>query len=136
MGSRMGLPLEVDKHSGVPIYFQLGQRIRLLIHQGALRSGDAMPTVRGLAVQLGVNANTVARVYRELQGDGLLRLERGVGTFVAEVADTVPARADLRRLEAKVLELIQLARQAGLTSNELSQFIETRWQETQDASRL
>ena len=43
-----------------------------------------MPTVRALAVDLGVNANTVARVYRDLQSQGVLRLERGVGTFVAD----------------------------------------------------
>ena len=81
----MNFPLKIDKRSGIPIYIQLGESIRLLIREGKLKPGDDLPTVRSLAVQLGINANTVARVYRELQTDGLLRLERGIGTFVAEL---------------------------------------------------
>ena len=77
-----GLAVDIEKGSAVPIYAQLRDQIRLLIHRGALVPGDMMPTVRALAVDLGINANTVARVYRDLQSEGLLRLERGIGTSV------------------------------------------------------
>ena len=80
----MELRIEIEKRSAVPIYAQLRDQIRLLVLRGALAPGDSMPTVRALAVDLGVNANTVARVYRDLQTEGVLRLERGVGTFVTE----------------------------------------------------
>jgi DNA-binding transcriptional regulator YhcF (GntR family) len=71
----------------------------------------------------------VARVYRELQSEGLLRLERGVGTFVGESLGPVLSKTDLRRIEDKAVELIRLARRAGIGVSELSQLIESRWQE-------
>ncbi len=80
-------PIQIDKRSGIPVYVQFGEQIRLHIKRGFLKVGDALPTVRSLAVELGINANTVARVFRDLQTEGVLRLERGVGSFVAETAD-------------------------------------------------
>ncbi len=123
------LPISIDKRSGVPIYLQLAERIRLLVREGRLRPGNPLPTVRALAVDLGINANTVARVYRELQAEGVLRLERGLGTTVADTSLPQVPRADFRQIEKKVAELIRLARQAGLRASELSQLIESRWQE-------
>lgn len=131
----MTLPIRIDKQSGIPIYVQLGERIRLLVHEGTLEPGEGMPTVRTLAVQLGINANTVARVYRELQSAGVLRLERGVGTFVADPGGAKPSTADFRQLEEKIAEIIRLGRRAGMSAAEISQFIETRWQEVHDVSR-
>jgi GntR family transcriptional regulator len=131
----MVLPISIDKHSGIPIYVQLGERIRLLIREGTLGPGDAMPTVRALAVQLGINANTVARVYRELQGAGVLRLERGIGTFVSEGGERRVEKKELKQLEKKAFDVIRIARQVGMSSGELSQLIETRWQEVSDATR-
>lgn len=126
------LPIMVDKHSGIPVYIQLGERIRLLIREGRLQAGDPLPTVRELAVELGINANTVARVYRELQADGVLRLERGVGTSVAETRWDVPTADDFREMEQKAMELIRLAKAAGMRCGEVSQLIEARWQESEN----
>lgn len=126
----MGLAVEIDRESGIPVYVQLGEQIRLLIRRGALRPGDPMPTVRALAVDLGCNANTVARVYRDLQQDGLLRLERGLGSFVSEA---LPKRTlteqDFKVIRQKTTELVAVSRRAGLSSSELSQFVETVWKE-------
>ena len=92
-----------------------------------------MPTVRSLAVELGVNANTVARVYRDLQRDGLLRLERGVGTFVAETGGSrAVGEKDFRSIARKATELIDLGRRAGLRVGELTQLVETLWKENAD----
>lgn len=124
--------VKIDKSAGVPIYVQLAEQIRLLTHEGVLRNGDPMPTVRTLAVWLGINANTVSRVYRDLQVDGVLRMERGVGTFVDGASQPMKQR-DFKALEDKVLEVIRLGRDAGMTSAEVSQMIEIRWKESRDA---
>ena len=130
----MELDVTIEKGSAVPIYAQLSQQIRLLIRRGALSPGDSMPTVRSLAVELGINANTVARVYRDLQREGLLRLERGVGTFVAENGEgRVVEEGDYRSLTAKAAELIDLGRRAGLRVGELTQLVETLWKENANA---
>ncbi|MHC4443815.1 MAG: GntR family transcriptional regulator [Planctomycetota bacterium] len=125
----MNFPLKIDKRSGIPIYIQLGESIRLLIREGKLKPGDDLPTVRSLAVKLGINANTVARVYRELQTDGLLRLERGIGTFVAELNSSAASESDFKELEKRVVQVIKLSQKTGMSAAELSQFIQSRWQE-------
>jgi GntR family transcriptional regulator len=66
----------------MPLYAQLTRAIEFAITTGRLRVGEQLPTVRQLAVDLRVNANTVARVYAELERSGILETRRGVGTFV------------------------------------------------------
>lgn len=66
-----------------PIYAQLERAIRFAIATDRLRVGEQLPTVRQLAVELKINANTVARVYAELERAGVLETRRGVGTFVS-----------------------------------------------------
>ncbi len=126
----MKLPININQENGIPVYIQLGEQIRILIREGILKTGDLMPTTRGLAVELGINANTVARVYRDLQAVGQLRLQRGVGTFVAEGAERPMAKKELKLLEKKVAELIEISKEAGISPVELAQFITTRWKET------
>lgn len=66
----------------LPLYAQLERAIRHAIAIEKLRVGDQLPTVRQLAVNLRINANTVAKVYAELERAGLLETRRGIGTFV------------------------------------------------------
>lgn len=127
------LPVELNKDSGIPLYIQVREQIRLLIHQGILKPGDPVPTVRALAVQLGINANTVARIYRELEQDRLLDLRRGLGTFVAKGDQIRPARPrDLQKIEAWVRDLIALAQASGLGAVELYQMIERHWMDVKE----
>jgi len=123
---------QIDRGSPLPVYVQLAEQIRLLVHRGLLAPGDPMPTARALAVDLGINANTVSRVYRELQQQGLLRLERGVGTFVdrPRSAATLEER-DYRRIARRARELVTQAREAGLTARELAQLVERTWKEVE-----
>ncbi len=79
----MGGLLTVDPRHPTPLYAQLEQGIRGAIAAGRLPPGAQLPTVRQLAVELKVNANTVARVYADLERAGVLETRRGVGTFVA-----------------------------------------------------
>ena len=126
MGSSM--PFQIQKDSGIPLYIQLEGQVRLLLQQGDLQPGDMMPTVRALAVELGINSNTVARVYRDLQQAGVLVLRRGVGTFVSEdLTAKALHRKELEELDRKVDELITLCRRLQIAPRILSQFIESRW---------
>ncbi len=130
----MELDVTIEKGSAVPIYAQLSEQIRLLIRRGALVPGNPMPTVRSLAVELGINANTVARVYRDLQRESLLRLERGVGTFVAKGGESrAVGEGDYRSIADKASELIDLGQRAGLRVGELTQLVETLWKENTNA---
>ncbi len=132
----MELRIEIEKRSAVPIYAQLRDQIRLLVLRGALEPGDGMPTVRALAVDLGINANTVARVYRDLQSEGILRLERGVGTFVADRRqDRALGEGDFEAIAGKAAELVELSRQAGLRAGEVTQLIDNLWKEKDHADR-
>ncbi len=126
----------IDRSSPRPVYVQLQDQIQLLIHRGVLSQGDPMPTVRALAVELGVNANTVTRVYRDLQAQGVLRLERGVGTFVDEPkeAQTLTTR-EYQSISKRVEELVTLCQRSGLTSRELIQLVGSTWKESQSDSK-
>jgi len=122
----MELSIHVDKHSGIPIYIQLREQFHLLLRRGVLTVGDSMPTVRSLAVELGINANTVSRVYRDLQNEGLLRLERGVGTTVAGGGETLTiGKREFERMSEKARELVALGHRCGLNAGELARLVET-----------
>ncbi len=97
----MGLVLAIDPGDPTPIYAQLERALRAAIASGHLRPGDQLPTVRELAVELKVNANTVARVYVALERDGALETRRGVGTFVSTTPPKpIPQRERERRLRS------------------------------------
>jgi len=128
----MKLPLALNRQSGIPIYVQLEEQIRLLIHTGSLRPGDPLPTVRELAVSMGINYNTIARVYRDLQRMGVLHLKRGIGTFVAEpVQENIASAEDLKALEKIIRRLIPAAKNAGLSKAQLFRFLEIKLKESE-----
>ncbi|PYP83414.1 MAG: GntR family transcriptional regulator [Blastocatellia bacterium AA13] len=87
----------------MPLHHQLERAIRFGIATGKLTIGDQLPTVRSLAVDLKINANTVAKVYAELERTGILETRRGVGTFVKarhfEAAKDRDRERELREVE-------------------------------------
>jgi GntR family transcriptional regulator len=96
--------LTLDHRHPTPIYAQIDHALRAAIATGRLPSGAQLPTVRQLAVDLAVNANTVARVYSDLERAGLLETRRGVGTFVAA---SPPAVAQRRGRDNELRAIIQ-----------------------------
>ncbi len=81
----------VDPRSGVPLYLQLIEQITRAVALGSLAPGEQLPTVKALALDLTINPNTVARVYRELERDGVIETSPGRGSFVR--ANGTPAAA-------------------------------------------
>jgi GntR family transcriptional regulator len=91
----------LDAADVTPIYAQVERSLRAAIAAGRLKAGDQLPTVRELAVELKVNANTIARVYSELERAGVFETRRGVGTFVrASRGEARTASEHARRLRA------------------------------------
>src|SRR5713226_7636419 len=76
------LPLQLQPESHVPLYIQLRDQLRALVHTGELRPGDRIPASRELATQLGVHRTTVANAYAELESEGLIQGHVGRGTFI------------------------------------------------------
>lgn len=98
----------LDTKHPLPIYAQLDRALRAAIATGRLAPGEQLPTVRQLAVELSVNANTVARVYLDLERAGVLEARRGVGTFVAMKQPAMTAASEregeLRALVRRALD--------------------------------
>jgi GntR family transcriptional regulator len=120
----------IDLRDSTPIYAQLDRGLRAAIASGRLNPGDQLPTVRQLAVDLRVNANTVARVYADLERAGILETRRGVGSFIrASAAEARPPDEHQRRLRAFVTRVLADASTAGFTPGELVELITSHGKE-------
>jgi GntR family transcriptional regulator len=122
----------VDPRSGLPIYIQLSDQVKRAIALGALSPGEQLPTVKALALELTINPNTVARVYRELERDGVIETSPGRGSFVrANSAGAVTqhqAIAELARRE--IDDTVRELKSLGLERAELHALFEDalkRW---------
>jgi len=112
--------LFIDPRDRTPIYAQLDHGLRAAIATGRLRPGDQLPTVRQLAVDLRINANTVARVYSELERAGIIETRRGVGSFIAATPEEAhPPRERERRLRQFVTRVLADADRSGFTLDDL-----------------
>ena len=112
--------VSIDPRDPTPIYAQLDRGLRAAIATNRLRPGDQLPTVRQLAVDLRINANTVARVYGELERAGVIETRRGVGSFIsATPVQAVPPREHERRLRAFVTRVLADAETAGFSVNDV-----------------
>jgi len=101
--------LEIDHHSGVPIYRQLIEQIRRQIMSGQLSEGEQLMSVRELAAQLRVNPMTISKAYALLEVEGLVERRRGIGLFAARL------RKDQKeRTKGKLLE--EIMRKAAVTA--------------------
>jgi len=78
------LKFSLDATNGVPFYKQIILQVEMAIADGRLDTGDQLPTVRSLAVELQVNPNTVARAYSELEIRGIVTTQQGTGTFISD----------------------------------------------------
>lgn len=115
--------LTLDPSHPTPLYAQLEHGIRAAIATGRLAPGAQLPTVRELAVELSVNANTIARVYVDLERAGVLQTRRGVGTFVAsEPPPQVVQKKSQRDLELRALvqRFLDEAAVRGFAADEVS----------------
>ena len=102
----------VDPHSGIPIYVQIKEQIKKAVATGLLSEGQQMPSVRELALKLTINPKTIAKVYQELEREGVLQTARGLGSFVAERRENSGPQQEAsldRALEKLMVEAYQLS---------------------------
>ncbi len=111
--------MKIDAGSHVPIYRQIADQIRTAIAAGVYRPGEALPSLRVLALDVKVNPNTVQRAYDDLLRQGTVYSRRGKGLFVAEQG-TVTAQQGTEKSLARALdEAIRNARAAGMHANQI-----------------
>lgn len=109
----------IDIHSSVAVYVQIENHVQFAISSGRLKPGDQLPSVRELSERLGVNPNTVAKAYRDLEVMGLLYTRRGMGVFVNKGIES-KCREDCRkRIIGRLHEVAAEAKAAGMPQKEI-----------------
>jgi len=88
--------------SGTPVYLQLVDQVKAAVASGALRTGEALPSIRPLAEELRVNRNTVAKAYAELESQGVIETMAGRGCFVRQAGSPLRKAVRLERLAAVI----------------------------------
>src|SRR5262249_15729662 len=109
---------------GVPIYVQLMEQVKHAIETGALRAGDQLPGIRPLAEELVINPNTVAKVYRELEHEGVIELRHAAGAFVSSNGGAKKLTDKLRQAQTVVSTAVQRLRAHGVTDEEIRRLFE------------
>lgn len=115
----------LDPKSGVPFYKQIILQIEMAIADGRLTSGDQLPTVRGLAVNLKVNPNTVAKAYNELELKGVVTTQQGTGTFISNKKISLTEIERERVLSELTRPFISNAHAYGFKLEDLIKYLKT-----------
>lgn len=128
------LTLQLDFHSGLPIYTQIVDQIQSQLANGFLKPGDQLPTVRALALELRVNFNTVARAYRMLDEARIISTQQGRGTYITEIPPPeVTEKLRQESLSALTHRYIKEAFRLGFSQREISQMVKDNlksWKES------
>ncbi len=109
----------ISNSSGQPIYEQIVTQIKGLIISGELNEGDALPSMRVLAKELRISVITTKRAYEELEKEGFIASMTGKGSFVASKNTNLIKEENLRKIEASMAHIVEIANQCGLQLDEL-----------------
>jgi GntR family transcriptional regulator len=111
---------------GAPIYQQIVNQVKYLVASGRLAPGEELPPIRTLAEQLGINPNTVARAYRDLELAGLVAKRRTAGTYISGAGSPLARRERLKILTERIDALLAEARQLGVSTEEVIDLLRRR----------
>lgn len=118
------LEFSLDPKGGIPYYKQIIIQVEMAISDGRLISGDQLPTVRSLAVDLKINPNTVARAYNEMEIRGIVITQQGTGTFISDREITLTDVERERILSTLVRSFLSQAAAYGLNKKDLIEFLQ------------
>jgi GntR family transcriptional regulator len=109
----------LDPKAGIPFYRQIIDQIKFGIASGSLKAGEQLPTVRGLAVDLKVNLNTVSKAYKELEIQRILETQLGTGTFIGKLDIKIPESERTSKLESICNEFTTIAHSYGFSITDI-----------------
>lgn len=116
-------------HSGVPIYRQLTEQIRRMVASGKLSAGDALPSIRDLALRHAINPMTVSKAYSLLENEGVLERHRGKPmTVAARKTKQASVAARIESLDTHLENLILAGRQLELELEEIGAALRDKWE--------
>ena len=121
------LKIVIQPQGTLAIYEQIMNQLKNAIVTGQLSTGEALPSIRGLAGELNVSVITTKRAYVELEKEGLIRSVAGKGFYVCEYNTDYLKEKQLMMLEKRLGELIADAKQAGLSCEDLKEMVDTEW---------
>jgi len=117
------ISFSLDQNDDVPIYRQIIRQIEYAVLSGRLKSGDRLPTIRSLAVELKTNPNTIAKAYGELEIRGILATQVGSGTYISDKKPTPGEEGPERKVRELVSRFIKDMRDLGVEKRELARVI-------------
>ena len=123
--------IRLDFRSSQPIYEQIISQYKFLTLQGYLKSGDAIPSVRHLAMDLEITPGPVAKAYREMEKQGLIETLRGKGTFIADIPERVRDEGVVKQVKEGLKEQCMELIYQGFNSSEIIRLIEEILEELQ-----
>ena len=119
----------ISNTSDTPLYQQIKDQITDAILKGELKEGDPLPSIRSFANDLRVSVLTIRRVYDDLEKEGHLNSQVGIGTFVSIGNTELLIEAKRRLVEQKMQDMIQTAKSLGISRQELNDMMEILYEE-------
>ena len=113
----------INTRSSVAVYEQIENQVQFAIASGRLKTNDQLPSIKELGDRIGVNFNTVAKAYRDLEVMGLIYTRRGMGCYVKENVVNQCKRVCRNRINKRVYEVVQEAKAAGISKKDLQEVI-------------
>lgn len=127
--------LEIDFKSDLPIYEQIRREIIIGLAKGNIKAGDKLPSVREMAENIGINLHTVNKAYKLLEADGVISMDRRIGSLISENINPMAAY-DEGKIESELNLLIAIAKLKGLSKEEFIDHINQKWENKNDWSKI
>lgn len=109
----------INIHSSIAVYVQIENTVTFGVASGRLKPGDQLPSVREASEKLGINPNTVAKSYRDLEVMGIVYTRRGMGVYISKGVEAKCREDSRQRLVARLHEIVSEAKAAGMSAQEI-----------------
>jgi GntR family transcriptional regulator len=120
----------LNPHCGIPIYRQILEQVRRKVASGQLKPGDALPSVREVAMAHAVNPMTISKAYSLLEAEGMLEHNRGKPMTVASQARTQsPLPKRLEQIDSLVAQVVLAGKQLQLSQAEVAKLLRRKWEQ-------